>query len=69
MHAPGVEVRQHGLVVNEVSENGERFSFTQAIRKRDGIANSEAHPEMGGAKDSHGRSGGGVGWWSGGFMG
>ena len=48
-----LEALQDGRVVDEVTEDREGAGIGAIERERDGIANAEAHAEMGGSQDSH----------------
>jgi len=51
--ALGLEGVQDGGVVDEVAEDRERALVSLVERERDGIANAEAHAEMGRSEDLH----------------
>ena len=51
--APGLEGTQHGGVVNQVAEDGERPGVGVLEGERDRVADAEAHAEVGGAEDTH----------------
>ena len=48
-----LERAQDGGVVDEVAEDREGAGISVLERERDGIANAEAHAEVGGSKDTH----------------
>ena len=48
-----LEAAQDGGVVNEVTEDRQRAGVSVLERERDGIANTEAHTEVGGSEDTH----------------
>ena len=48
-----LEGAQDGGIVDEVTEDREGAGISVLERERDGIANAEAHAEMGCSKDLH----------------
>ena len=51
--APGLESAQDGGIVNEVAQDGQGAGVGMLERERDGIANAEAHAEVGRSEDTH----------------
>ena len=51
--APGAQLGEHGFVVDQVAEDGERSRFGLRGRQRDGVPDAEAHAQMFCTDDSH----------------
>ena len=51
---PLAQAGEHGIVVHEIAEHGQRDRIAAVQGQVDGVPNTETHAEVGGAKDLHG---------------
>jgi hypothetical protein len=47
------QIGQNGFIVDQLAKDSGGLMLGVPVSQRDGVANAEAHPEMGGAKNSH----------------
>jgi hypothetical protein len=52
-HPPGAQGAEHGFVMHQITEDGNRLLFNVLICQRNGVADAKAHAQVSCAKNSH----------------
>jgi hypothetical protein len=53
LNTAGTQFGQHGVIVDEIAQDGQRLVLRGFAGQRDGVANAKAHAQMFGVKDFH----------------